>query len=79
MSPTKLLMGVRDGVLTVVDPRTERGVTLPWPPPDPKDDRGSWQPAVLQRYPDGTALAVWRWEEFRDGRADEPPAQQAAE
>jgi hypothetical protein len=40
-----------------------RAVAVPWPQPPPKDDRGRWVPAILERYEDGSALALWRWTE----------------
>ena len=54
--------GIKDGVLTVADEEAGTSVSIPWPPPPPKHGYGSWQPALLERFEDGTALALWRWE-----------------
>lgn len=69
-----LLVGVNRGVLTLADPDGGRSVSIAWPAPPPKDDHGSWQPVVLEEHADGTSTMCWRWEEFTEGRADEPPA-----
>lgn len=70
---TKVLVGIRNGVLTVVDPVTERYVSIPWPPPPPKTPNGSWQPARVGQNEDGSPVLLWQWEAFHTGRADEPP------
>lgn len=67
---TKVLVGIRDGVLTVVDPETERHTSIPWPPPPPKTRNGSWRPARVGQNEDGSPVLLWHWE---TGPTNEPP------
>ena len=67
-----LQAGLRAGVLTVVDWETGGRFSLPWPPPPAKDLLGYWEPAVLERFSDGTALALWRWHGGMDDGAERP-------
>jgi hypothetical protein len=66
---TKVLVGIRNGVLTVVDPETERHTSIPWPPPPPKPG-GAWRPARVGYNEDGNPVLLWNWE---PGRVDAPP------
>jgi len=52
-----------DGLLSAEDPYALVVLSLPWPPPPPKHEWGHWEPAVMERYPDGTAFGLWRWRE----------------
>ena len=52
--------GIKNDVLTIAGPAGS--LSIPWPAPEPKDGYGSWQPVVMERFPDGTALGLWRWE-----------------
>jgi hypothetical protein len=50
---------------------TTKSISLPWPQPEPRTLTGHWEPAIIERYPDGTALALWRWveDEWEEGLA----------
>ena len=63
---TKVLVGIRNGVLTVVDPETERHTSIPWPPPPPKPG-GAWRPARVGYNEDGNPVLLWHWEREREG------------
>lgn len=52
------------GLLFLVNwpPAPDLVVTLPLlSPAQAAQVGGGWEPALLERHPDGTALAVWRW------------------
>jgi len=73
-----------DGLMTLTNPAVGTRVTIPWPPPRPKDDAGAWAPFVLEVFPDGSALALWQWhakraEERADGDVVDEGADRAAE
>jgi hypothetical protein len=66
IAPRFALLRIDPGVATLVEASTGRRVSVPWPRPAPREAPGAWVPAVLQRHEDGTALALWRWEDGRD-------------
>lgn len=59
VGPGHLDWGVRDGVLTIT--ADHGSLSIPWPMPPAKHGYGHWEPVVLERHPDGTSTALWRW------------------
>jgi hypothetical protein len=53
--------GITKGVLTIVGDKAR--VSIAWPKPAPKSEAGEWLPKVVDRFEDGTLLALWHWEE----------------
>lgn len=53
--------GIRGGILTVAGNKGR--LSIAWPAPKPKHGYGSWLPQVVERFKDGTMLALWYWDE----------------
>jgi len=64
-------VGIKDGVLTYSGP--DWSISLPWPCPE-CGPRGAYVPHILETYPDGSAVGVWRFEYLAPPwqRADRP-------
>ena len=70
VGPGHLHWGVADGVLTIA--ADHGSLSIPWPMPAPKHGYGHWEPVVMERFPDGTSTALWRWDDDGGGAVAVP-------